>query len=270
MFDYQSWLYTKFANIIDELEVEINFILSEEQQFVNEDKKPDTLYIVWKQLVGPTSYGVKSVNCQILLMSENNSLEIAKAIANKFAEESNFNVSKEGNTIVKHSYSQPAVLSNFNQIDVGSRSIVYIPGSLQVMEGLKLFKSGNNYGEISVYREGWVDNQDQAKAVAVKYLSIALDYSMVGDTQQFPSGEISKTIKSTATVANSLILPLYDNNDFINDLIDIYNGTITGNTAYTFSFSIGDKSVTKVMKVISVHIEDAAAEAPGIRIGLQE
>ena len=262
-FDYQAWLYEKFADIIRRLEIKVTFKLSEEQESISDkNKQPDVLYIVYKQMVGPTSFNVKSVPYQILVMSEENQLEFAKAICNKFVEENNFATTYVNDTLIKHAYSQPSVLSNFNQVDVGVRSIVYILGTLQVMSGLKLLTSdgNNNYGVINVNKTGWTN------AIPIKYLAIAFNYSMVGDTQQMDDSELATTIKSTATATLSFTIPLYDN-DFCGDILDIMQGTLAGDTTYTFSFYLGSKSISLSMKCISAQLDDAPDQAPGLKVG---
>ena len=270
-FDYEAWLNLKFAQIINNLNLNVNFKISNEQLFVNDkNKEPDTLYIVYKQLVGPNSFGVRTLPYQIVVLSEQNQLEIAQTICDTFVSEQNFAVTKEGDTLVKHSYQQYSVMSNFNQIDVGARTILYIPAVLQVMDGLSFLRVGTSYGQIKIHRDAWNEFADTDNGdILIKYLGLSIDYSMAGDTQQFTTEELAQTEKSTATLAISILIPVY-NNRFCNEALKIMTGNndLAGNTAFTVSFNIGDVSITKDMKITAVHFEDTPNEAPGLRIGM--
>lgn len=266
-FDYQAWLVTKFADIIRRLELNVEFKISEEQEFISdENKKPDVLYVVYKQMVGPTSWNVKSVPYQILIMSEENQLEFAKAIANKFVEENNFATTYTGDTLIKHAYSQPSVLSNFDQVDTGVRSIIYIPTTLQMMTGLSFLTSNGNgkYGIISVRNENWLENEREE----IKYLSLNLNYNMTGDTQQLSDKQLAVTKKSAATAALSITIPLYNNN-FCKDLLKtmIKTNPTDGNTTFNFQFYLGDVEFDLDMKCISLQMDDAPDQAPGLKLG---
>lgn len=262
MFNYQGWLVAKFQEAIDELEFNINFKLSEEQEFISDkNKEPDTLYIVYKEMSGPNSFNVKSVPVQILLLSEENSLEQAKMIASKFASNNNFLTTRDTDVIVKHSYNTPAVLSNFNQIDVGVRSILYISGSLQIISGLLLLRSKhNNSGTITVYNDSWDED------VEIKYLAFNDTYSMNTNTVQNPENELSMSKKSTSTVGISIVIPCYNNN-FTRDLVRITTGDLQGNTTFKISYYLNDILVERNVKIISVVFDDNPENAPSLKIG---
>lgn len=259
-FDYQDWLEAQLGEIINN---QYDFVVSEEQQFVNNKrKKANCLYIVWKQLAGPTSYHVKSVNCQILIVSEQNSLEYAKSVAKEFVDRTNFNVVEGENYIIKHSYQQPTVLSNFNEVDAGLRSIVFVSGNLQVMDGLDIFNIDNKLGVIKINRDGI-----EGYPVYVEYLNLTVNYSMTGDTQQLPTQEIALTKKSNASlsIAFSMVLT---NDKFTEDLLHIQTGDLSGNTSFSVSFNRGSELFSKDMKVISIQTDDAPDQAPGLKVGM--
>ena len=262
-FDYISWLHLKFAQIINELGYNINFKVSDEQQFVKDKyKQPDTLFIVVKQFVGPNSFNVRTAPYQIQVLSEQNQLDEAKEICNKFVAEHNYDVTKNGNTFIKHSYQQPSVMSNFNQIDVGVRSILYIPAVLQMMEDLLFTEYDGEYNTISY------------EGTKVKILSIGVDYAMTPDTQQLPSSELSVSRKSAATLAVTLNIPLY-NNALVKKILSIMNGETAGNTkinlifGYVWGSGAGNSEIfNKDFILTSAHIEETPDQAPGLRVGL--
>ena len=269
-FDYEGWLYNAISQVITDLNYNIEFKISDEQMFVKDkDKQPDVLYIVYKQMTGPNSFGVATVPYNILIMSEQNQLEMAKNIANKFAVDNNFAVVKEGDSLIKHEYSQPSVMSNFNQIDIGTRSIIYIPTRLTVMYGLAFLEYNNEYGVIHV---GGVYNEN------IRLLSFNLAYSMSPDTQALPTAEISQSKKSVATLALSFVVPLYSDKIFINGLkesgswtkkgiLHIMKGDLSGNTAFNFVFKYGNVEYSLNMRLISATLEETPTEAPGLRLG---
>lgn len=255
-FDYEAWLYNTIYQIISDLEYDVEFKISEEQMFVKDrDKKHDVLYIVYKQLTGPNSFGVATIPYNILVISEENQLEMAKDIANHFALENNFAIVKDGDSLIKHEYNQPSIMSNFNQIDIGVRSIIYIPATLTVMSGLVFLKYGEEYGVIN------------AGGVNIKPLSFNLSYSMTPDTQALPTEQISQSKKSVSTLALSFVVPLYGNNTFLEDVLKVMKGTLTGNTSFNFKFTYGTLSYDLDMKLISATLEETPVEAPGLKLG---
>lgn len=269
-FDYQGWLYTAISKVINDLEYEVEFKISDEQMFVKDkDKQPDLLYIVYKQMTGPNSFGVATMPYNLLIMSEQNQLEMAKTIANKFAIDNNFAVVKSGDSLIKHEYNQPSVMSNFNQVDIGTRSIIYIPTTLTIMYGLAFLEYNNEYGIIHV---GGDYNEN------IRLLSFNLSYSMSPDTQALPTEEISKSKKSLATLAISFMIPLYDDKTFLvgkktNDtwtkkgILHIINGSLSGNTTFNLVFNYKNVEYNLNVKLISATLDETPTEAPGLRLG---
>lgn len=256
MFNYIEWLGLKFSQIIENLKLDVQIKISDEQQFVKDkDKQSDILYIVIKQFSGPNSYGVKTIPYQILVMSEQNQLEIAKTICNQFASENNFATVKIGNEYVKHSYSQPAVMSNFNQIDVGVRSIIYISAVLTIMNNLLFLNSGDENGSIDIDGE------------TIKVLSFNMAYIMTPDTQALPSEELSQSKKSVASLTISFEIPL-KNSEFVVHALSIMKGGMSGNRTFNVSFNYGENTFNLSMKIISANITENPEQAPGLKVGL--
>ena len=269
-FDYEGWLYDAISSIISNLGYEVSFKISEEQMFVKDkDKKHDVIYIVYKQMTGLNSFGVASVPYNILFMSEENQLEMAKDIANHFAMENNFAIVKSGGSLIKHEYSQPSVMSNFNQIDIGVRSIIYVPATLTVMSGLAFLEYNNEYGVIHV---GNPYNEN------IRPLGFNIAYSMTPDTQALPSNEIAKSKKSVATLALSLTVPLYSDKAFLvgkkvsnnwtkRGILHVMSGDLPGDTAFSFSFKYKNIDYNLSVRLISASLEETPTEAPGLKLG---
>ena len=228
----------------------------------DKDKEPDTLYIVIKQMVGPNSFNVATVPYNILIMSEQNQLEMAKQIANTFAVNYNFAVSYGDDYCIKHSYQQPSILSNFNQIDVGVRSIIYIPTVLTVITNTRFLTSDgvSDYGAISIDEE------------SIRPLSVSVNYSMSPDTQQFPGEEIAISRKDSATLALTLVVPLYSDKNFVAKVLNIMSedSEVNGDTSFEVEFSIGNIEFDVSMKCISAQFEDTPDSSPILRIGLMK
>jgi len=255
-YDFESHLFNKLTAAAVELGYDdITIYVSEEQNFAKMDKfTPDTIYVVIRYLSSSIEYYAETMPIQLLVLSEQNSLEKAQTILGKFANENNWAVITEGGTYIKQQYNSPVVLNNYVEVAYGYRSVLYVTGTLYIME---------NVVDVT---DVTIDNEE------LKPLSFNISYSMSTNTQQLPTEEIASSLKTVSTFAITMTLPMRELSDhpgLVTKIMQIMNEDLTGNTAFSVSFNCG-LQITKTMRLISAQITTAPNQVPGLQIGFMK
>ena len=278
-YDFNELLRNEIIQLKQEYAIDCDFIIESEQMFIKRDVlKPDTIYLLTRELQNDNSIGVDTQPIQILILSEQDSLDICKGFFSAFAKKFNFVESfdtyTEDNTThtiwVKQQYADPVVLSNFNTIDCGYRSVLYMSATFYIMY------------DIVDLKDLKIDGDD------FKALTFSLAYSMTPNTQQITGASefISKSVKSVSSLAITLTIPAVKSN-LLTKVLSIANETDTqqsteltygGNEDFNFYFELGDISfgnsgaiddTNKVlnMKLTALNYETAINNIPAIRLG---
>lgn len=280
-FNYNELLKTELYNLqpvygLDNYEFEVD---SEQAFLKRKDLKPNTIYVLTKELQNDNSIGVDTQPVQILILTEQNSLEISKAFFTGFAKKFNFQevyqtYTDEDNVThniwIKQQYSDPVVMSNFNTIDYGYRSVLYMSATLYIMYDIV---------DLKVLK---IDGK------SVKALTFSLAYTMTPNTQQVTGSTefISKSVKSISSLAINLTIPTVQS-DLISKVLSIANETDTqqtteltyggnenfnvyfelGNIPFGNSGAIDDTGKVLNMKLVALNYETAINNIPAIRLG---
>lgn len=262
---YENWLKEKLEFIRQNFAVndasfnDIVFdIVSEQEYAKKEDYSPTVIYVVIKKYNATPILSTKVQPMQLMILSEEYDLENTLLIFNKLVEEYQLDIENIVNedssyTYIKHEYQSPAVMTNFIEVGAGRRSIIYVPVTLSIMENnVSLIRNVN----ISI-------NNGVAEKLTVVNLSFV--YNMQGNTQQLPSKHLSETVKSVAITGINFVLQAISTSSFINNLMDVSFGLISGNSTYTIDFGNGR---VLDMKLSSVQYTDAIDGTPVIQVGL--
>ena len=118
-----------------------SFEICNEQMFMKKDLKKcnSTIFIVIKYYPATLNYGQILLPIQIDVVSEPNKLEVAKRLLCAFAE--TYNLEFDNEMTIKQYFQSPTVLSNFNEVGYGYRSVLTMRGTLQISENSNLIKS---------------------------------------------------------------------------------------------------------------------------------
>jgi len=259
--NYRNYVKEQLTLIIrsdikyDGLKVEV----SDEQAFTKKkDYTSNTIYVVIKELSSSFEYNAKTTPIQILVVSEENRIDYTKEILNIFATNLNWNANTFDGTYVKQQYNSPVVLSNFGDIASGYRSVLYLTGTLFLMEGIFDIR------EVKVGVNGGTKE-------AIQPLNIQLNYAMSGNTQQVNNEALATTVKNTATLSLSMTIP-FINKNFITTIYNIMNGLTSGNTTFNFEFK-KDNTATityQNMKLVSANIITATNQISGLQLGFMK
>lgn len=252
MYNYEEFLTRKLNIIKTELGYEdLTLEIATEQAFSKKKNLlPNTVYIVIKYLTADISYGAIAQPVQILCLSEQNSLEKTRLIFTKFAEDNNFLAEITNGVFTKHQYTTPVVLSNYEEVGYGYRSVLYMTATLNILENVLDVKNLTIDGE------------------SVSQLAFNLSYQMTPNTQQKASETIASSAKSTACLSLGLTIPFLSN-ALSAKIINIMGGNGSGNEDFIIKFDIGGTPFSEFSyKLTNANIITSPGSVPALQIGL--
>ena len=241
-----------------------------EQIFVTKKTlTPNTIYVVFKMLSSTNTLDAVTQPIQLLISCEQNDIQASQVIFSKFVSDNNFKAMSVDGTYIKQDYREPVVLSNFNEVQYGYRTLMYISGTLYLMDGL-LDISTTDANSKPVRNAFTMTTGEGQSAVTeiVKPVNFNIAYSMTPNTQPIPPAKLATSVKSIASFAVTFTVPMTDRYEFIKLMAKIINGTESGNSDFTLSFNIGDATFNVPMKLVSSQITTAIDQVPGLQIGL--
>jgi len=227
-------------------------IVDSEQAFMKrKDLTPGTVFALVRELTDEIQIGVRIRPVQVLILSEQNGLEEAKAFFSAYAREFNWE-SYEGfgdGVFVKQQWTDPVVLSNFNAVDYGYRSVLYCNATFYVMEN------------VCDLRNLTIDDE------SVRALTFGMAYGMTPNSQQLKGEYIAKSVKSVSSLSITLSVPMTESS-----LLDKVNGimaeTLNGNEDFLLSFSLGSTTFANLkMKLTMADFSASIADVPAMRLG---
>lgn len=257
--NYKNWLRARLVEEKTNLDFnnyEIE-VMNEQDYAKRRSIQPKTITVIIKCLTSTMVFSVKTQPIQMLVITEENSIKIANAIMTSFAEKYNFSVIPDGTTYVKHSYSTPAVLSNFNLIGIGLRTVLYVNTVLYIL---------NNVMDITDLKVK-ITGVNSGNDINIEAISATIGYTMSGDTQPFGSGHAT-TVKDFSTFSMTINIACVKT-DFTQRVVEIMKASSLGkgNETFDFSFKVGDIAFSSVkMKLISSTITTAVNNVPSLQL----
>lgn len=252
--EYKEWLKNRLVECKNALDFkDYNIEVYNEQDYAkNRSIKAKTMTVIIKFLSSTLIFSAKTQPIQMLIIAEENSISVANTIATKFCDTFNFAIIPDGTTYVKHMYSSPAVLSNFNLIGIGLRTVLYVNTTLFILEDVM---------DINNLK---IDNNN------IEFLSATIGYTMDGDTQPFGGG-FAETVKNFATFVMTINVACVKT-DFTDKCIKIMNGSSEekGNETFGISFDIGigesKISFNFSMKLTGATLTTAVNNVPSLQL----
>lgn len=231
----ENVLYSDYRNSVE---------ICDEQIFAKKkDINPDHIYIVVKFGQASFSFGQALMPITINAVSEQNKLDICQkilfALATEYSLEPPINSAGfPDEDYVKQIWNTPNVITNFNEINIGFRSLFYMTGTILI---------GHNSSPITelIYNK---DATDGSTFNLHEYMITFSDsFDVYPDTQAFyTTNGIGKTEAKTASYAFSVTL-FKVTSTFMSLCRSIKRGDLTGapnGISTKFSFSMRDKDET--------------------------
>ena len=301
--DYQNWMRDRLNEVKNSLDFNDYAIevFNEQDYAKRRSILPKTITVITRFLASSMIFNVKTQPIQILIVAEENGLATANSILSKFCEQWNFVTTKESTTAVKHQYSTPVVLNNFNLIGMGLRSVLYISANLNILDNLldmtdikvnldplsfEAYNDDTPYhkGDIVAYSShiyqcivdetnadhhiGFDANEwTRIYAIELDPISATIGYVMSGDTQPF-TDMYAETEKNFATFSMSINVASTDT-PFTQAALRILakKSRANGNDGFTFSFKIGDMDFSNFKtKMVGLTFTTAKTNAPSLQM----
>ena len=260
MFNYENWLTNLMYKVANELNLNgYNFEVYNEQSFVKKkDVTPKTIYVILKYLSSSKIESTQLQPIQALIMSEENGLQIASLIFTKIALDYNLyamaNIELGGGNskdMLKMTYTSPVVLSNFNMVGHGYRSVLYSSINLYVLLNV-------------------VDVEDlKINGESISYTTCSTAYTMTADVQDFNTSNFVKSVKSKQSFAMTIALSP-TTSQFFTKITQILNDEISGDEQFGVTFMLNGVKIIKQMKISTININSTKMDAPTIVVGLTE
>lgn len=237
---------------------EYDFTLTNELQYVKDKKNkeklknnPKQIFLVVKFLPATLNYGQVLMPIIINAIGEKNKLDVCYNLLIQFAETFNleFNVDKT----IKQYYSSPTVLSNFNEIGDGYRSLITLSGTFQISE---------NANQVDVYSND--DNEEKE----IPCISSSVSFDVQLDSQSFYGvSDRTKSRGRLGTVVLNITTYLIDD-DFCNKCLKVMLGSDEypehSDTSFYFNlkFKNGLKMNKTEFKLANFTFEQRIGELP--------
>lgn len=154
----------------------LRFVLSNEQQYVKEDKRQkNTLYIVVKFMPATINFGQVVLPITVTAVSEHNNIEKCQRLLLDFSQYWNLKTIRISDYSVYQIFSSPSIISNFNEVYDGFRSVFSMSGT---------FLISRNSNECSLYYYVGDETTDEVECISSQInFSIQLDPQAYYNTQ---------------------------------------------------------------------------------------
>lgn len=252
-----SWNYENYLKrqlTILARDYNVNVEIATEQMFAKiKDPVPNTIYVVIKYLSTSIAFNSTVRPIQILVVSEGNQMTNAKAIFDTFANNFNWQMVIDGQTYVKQQYSNPVVLSNFNDIGYDFRSVLYMSGTLIEMEDVVDIQNltitiGENEPEI------------------IKPITFQFQYNTGCDTQPIGGSMISSSVKSVSTFSLMFTIPA-QTSTLLRNCVKISSNDQSGNTKFNIAFTLDGISFNYDCILTSFNFTTSPNNVPALQFG---
>lgn len=258
-FDFEEWLYKQLILVRASLSLEdYSFsVYSEEEWAKQGDIEPNCINVIIKYLSASKSFISTIQPIQLVIISEENSLQIAQMIFTKFFNDYNWNLNKVDDLMIKTQVNSPVVISNFEIIGTGYRSALFQTMNLYIIENAFDLQFMTYFADDDTEEE-------------VNYINFSMAYAMSGDVKPFPSEPFAKTTRTLQTLAISLTVPMLKTSKFVNKILSIMNGSTSGNEDINLCFAFGDEMAefNLYLKLASATIASAPNDIPSLIVGL--
>lgn len=253
-FNYENYLVEKLIEIQNSEGLSnFNFVVEEEQIFVKrKDYEENTIYIVIKYLADNKQIGATTQPIQMLILSEQNQLDISRVLFSKFATDNNWVSFTSGTDFIKQQYSEPVVLSNFNPVMYGYRTVMYMMANLTIIEDVIDVKDLKIRGLGRYY--------------PIEATAFNLSYSMQPNTQQIKTEKIASSVKSVSSLSLSMTIP-FTTNHLTTRIINILSENLSGDDIFYISFELNGTVIGKNYKLISAQLVTAINQVPALQLG---
>ena len=183
-------------------------ILSNEYQYIREkDRHPGSIFVVVKFQTGSFNYGQFVQPIVMNVIAEHNKISVCQKLLYEYVSRwHNSEIREIENDLIKQTYTSPTVMSNFNDVFDGYRSLFYVSG---------VFLVGENSNPITSLE--WF-NEEKNEYEKIDFLSITWSLSSQLDPQAFYSTG-GRTTSISRTLTFSINITKFQKDDAFDNFI---------------------------------------------------
>ena len=212
-----------------------SFTITNEMQFVKSKRKkedlknnPKQIFIVIKFLPATLNYGQTLVPIIVNAIGEKNRLDVCYNLLLQFAE--TYNLQFNEDETIRQYYQSPVVLSNFNEIGDGYRSLINLSGTFQISE---------NANQVEV----------EYASASIPAISTTLSYDTQLESQSFYGvSDRTKSRGRVGTLCFNLTMYLIDD-ELCNKALNVMLGNEAKGSDTSFYFNLIFKNGLKLENV---------------------
>lgn len=242
----------QFAKVCGDLNV-TNYKIFDEQDFAIKGVEDNMIYIITTSKRGTDFYKSSVVPVEINIISEQNTLEMAKIIADTYGSEFTLEnpIITIENAYIQQAYTTPEVKTNFEEIDNGFRSVVSFEGTFAVAFDIQSVQSIIIDGE------------------TLNITSLRMHYTNAPDPQPFYATDArTRTINKFGTLVINFSMVSVDC-VFLRKVNAMSLGLSTINSDFLVSLSLGSQTLlNNNMKLIDWSYQQNKGEIPQVSITL--
>jgi hypothetical protein len=250
MISYKDILLNGLNQLLVDFELDYVIKVFDEKSYTDDVLDPKTITVVIKYLTGTILYTSTILPIQFMVMTEENSIGVAKMLFESYAQTNNFVSVTIGNDFVKQAFSTPTIVNNFNGVGLGFRSVMFMNATLTI--------TGNVVDLTDLVIDG----------VSTKVINASISYNADPDNQPFPNDKLNTSIKRFANFMLSVQLP-YTNSVFCKKVVDIMRGDVSGNTKFSVAFTLSQNPVltfTQSLLMTASIFNTTAGDLPTLQI----
>jgi len=297
---FQQKIQETYDSLVSSNILPSNYTLNvvQEMSFGTEEEEKNVITIVLKFLTGSIFTNSTIYPIQFIILSEVNSVEIARTLMETFANLNNMTSFITNFVYHKQMYSTPTIMSNFNRTADGLRSMLFMSGTLVVTEkvndftyalavrenrNINVHTSLSNFPATGVTGDLYLAQDTglvykwtlgvsyEVSNQIIKFTSLAFTYAVTPDSQRISGQEINSTVKKMSSQLISFITP-WVVNDFLNDCYNVSTGTFSGNQRFKIAlFNQNNVSFTTFnMVLLEYNLTLSPGELPSVNMRLSK
>lgn len=221
---------------------QFKFEISNEQFYVpDEDREPGKIYIIVKFLPADIDFGQDVLPITIQAISEYNGLEAVQKLLLEYAQIFNLKVRRdEDNELIYQTYTTPSVISNFEAIYEGFRSVLVMSGSFLLSKNINrvnvVYFDGDSFSIVNAVPDAYATDLIECDGSVYKWNGTGYE--------EYNGEQIDLLNYSDTADITPDTQPYFENKNFTESIAKF--GTFSFNIS---SFLISSKLINKVLKI---------------------
>ena len=226
-------------------------LISNEQQYIKtKDRDKNAIYIVVRFLPASLNFGQTVLPITINAIAERNKIDVCQRLLLEFAQ--TYNLTDDESGTIKQTYTSPSIMSNFNEMFDGFRSLFYMSGTFLISKNANPFK---------VYVSG--------ESEEIDCITVSDTFDVQLDTQAFfNTDNFTKSVGTVGTFTLNITSYLMDT-DFLNKVLavklkDLKKQPAGVNTTFRFDivFKNGYEARDWDFKLVNATVQEEIGELP--------